>query len=637
MINRNSNDDEYVKNKVRDTYNKLKQSKVDFKSDSYRNSEEFLKIKDKKIKLYENIVVTQGNIIYKYYVPNEVKETIHGVYSLGYTGPADPTAYTIEGLCNFIMQHKLPASDSDINLELYFERNKSGHNSDGKNGIIKRLFDWGIDIDKYDDISKFKLLYYLFNIEKIIFNENRKKELEKEKNNGSSDIENIKTKDGDKKEDRINIFKMLNNPTLENVDNSNSGDITRNGEIMFRMKNDLFLEIPLKTMHNYNHTIIHIIYRIECIIFASNDFLIESDNLKPLIDKISLLPPYDEYINYSQNITDKKSNLFCDVYLKLLQHENLGRINDILSISVDDVLKMLPVGQRFYKMDMGKVILKAEAHNYLKSNRASLAKIVFESDSVDSNDLKRYDNAVENIDNLIDILSRNTRLCDSELIREALLVVILQCYIFINKTKGIKNPFFHYKTSDKKTLRNEMNLGTDALDKNQLAIATLIYDTYYAKCGKKEIRNIVNQFHTYADNIIKMLMSCTSIEQMVYIYSASWPYLKGFIYKDDIIDYIIQEANKLLKKGYTIRIDTTIKSMLVALIIDRDVFNGFINFINYAICALKCSEHISIRIIDDLLDITRMYEVEIEICSKTKKVNINRVYLKKVDFGKSFS
>lgn len=181
-----------------------------------------------------------------------------------------------------------------------------------------------------------------------------------------------------------------------------------------------------------------------------------------------------------------------------------------------------------------------------------------------------------------------------------------------------------------------MNSGTDALDKNQLAIATLIYDTYYAKCGKKEIRDIINQFHAYADNVIKLLLSCNSIEQMVNTYAIALPYLNGFTYTDDTIDCIVQGINVLLRNGYTTNIDKSILSMLTDLINNENIYYGFIAYINNAIITLKSSTNITIEIADDLLDITITYEVEMEICDMTKQVNINRVYLKKVDFGKSF-
>lgn len=39
---------------------------------------------------------------------------------------------------------------------------------------------------------------------------------------------------------------MLNNPTLENI--SLSDKTTRNGDIMFQMKNAMYLEVPLSKM-----------------------------------------------------------------------------------------------------------------------------------------------------------------------------------------------------------------------------------------------------------------------------------------------------------------------------------------------------------------------------------------------------
>lgn len=370
--------------------------------------------------------------------------------------------------------------------------------------------------------------------------------------------------------------------------------------------------------------------RIDDIINASY-ILLENENSESIERRFNQLPHINEFKSSSDSFTDPIPELFCDVYLKLLQHENLCITTDILSISLDDILKKLPGNQRFKKMKVDNPILKKNAHDYLKKNRLSLAKIVFESDNVGSNELKKYDKAVDIIDEIIAVLTRNTRLRYNKRISEQLLITAIQCYIFIDNAQKIENSFYHYKTSDKKSLYNEMSLGTDALDKNQLAIVTLIYDTYYVKCGKTAIASL-HKFHNYADKTINLMLSCSNTHHMLCTLANALPYLNGFLVKPDRIAEIIEYINSQLVFQYTVNVKEDLLNRFIAIVDTGKIVLGLMDQINQAIYKSKSSDTIELSIFDDVLNIKCYYGFKMEICSECKQVKFTDVIFERITY-----
>lgn len=152
----------------------LIQNPIDFNSENYIDDEAYKRIENDVVYLGDNIRVTKGAIIYKNLIPDSVKEKINGIYSLGYDGYDYPEKYNLDELCDYIVEEVLPDNERDKDIKLYFERNKAGGNSDGKNGLIRRLYDWGIDIEKYNKIDAIKLLYYFFTLKKSLLMKNEK-------------------------------------------------------------------------------------------------------------------------------------------------------------------------------------------------------------------------------------------------------------------------------------------------------------------------------------------------------------------------------------------------------------------------------------------------------------------------------
>lgn len=590
------------KSVMEDIYTELTENNIDLDSDKYMENEAYKRLKEEIVFLWDNITVTKGAIIYKEFISDSIKERVNGIYSLGYSDRNHPEKYTIDELCDYIVANLLSEQDMDKDIKTYFERNKTGNNNDKKNGLIRRLFDWGIDLEKYNDIDKIKVLYYFFYLEKIAF----------VKENPIGPF--LKT-------DRINIFQMLNNPTLENVYSSEYK--TQNGDIIFKIKNDLFLEIPLYEMQYYNHCIMYAIRKIDDIINDSYK-LLKSDSSTSLSRKMEFLPSLKDLEDITCTVSPS-SSVFSDIYYKLLQHENLGRIQDILTLSLDDISERLPGNTRFKELKTNNMIPKENVKEYLQKNKESLVKIVFETDQVKNYDNDKYDRAVEIINGMISILSKNTRLYMEKSISEKVLITALQCFIFIDKTSFVENSFFHHNTSDKKrSLYKEMKSGTAAFEKNQLAIIMLIYDTYYMKCGFTNITDL-HKFHNYADNVIRILMSSDNINQMLFTLAEVLPHLNGYLITDKAIINAFLKLNSKLADHYMLNIEKSIVKSFFALMDISTIFYQFIQGVNDAINSLKSSENFGFIILDEDLELEYHYNCEISINSYTKRVTVHSI------------
>ena len=506
--------------KLKEWFEKNKLSgDINFNNPDFEKDTTFILNKMKKYRFHYNVMLTYEDIVKRYFIPDEVYKNVYGPYALGYKGAKESDRiYNLKSLCDYIIQHDENYTDVAVsgNIDRYFGRNKSGKSLKEKDGLIRRLYNWEIDIDKYEPIDQCKLLYYIYNIEKPYG------------------------------QHPIRLFSMLNNPTLENVANTKVD--TRNGELMTKMKEDISLEIPFITVLLYNCILIYIIHNLEGHIKKALQFLyyFDDNNSDALARKIKQLP-----IPGACKIKSNRSQtLFESFYLKLLQHENEGREKDIIDLS-GFVYDEFP-DQDFSNLVEYRLIKKENVKDYLINNRNELAKVVYNQSQVTN--YRKYDEAVEKIYSIIDILELNT-FADFENsgIDTRLLITILQVCIFTNKKLNVENSFYRYNSSDKKNVRKEMSKGIDALCKNQLAISKLIWDTYYKKCGKHKLRNILYQYENHIDKTIQVILSCNNLEEMLYTYFENIWDLDSIVFSDEGTLAALYFVNSELNCNYHIK------------------------------------------------------------------------------------
>jgi hypothetical protein len=387
----------------------------------------------------------------------------------------------------------------------------------------------------------------------------------------------------------MQLSKMLGNPTLENVDNSAVMKETRNGDILRKLKEDISLEMPFERVYSCNYVLIDIIGDMDKLRDYTRKILMQKEdiNLAELQHDIEQIPLPSKI----ESKCSEPENLFELVYLKLIQHENMGRTKDIESINVtfEDYPK---ANQLFDSLVKDVEVPTYEAKEYLMENRNRLAIIVFEKSKLSSNEFRKYDTAVTNIDKMIDVVCSNT-MAKGNYLPEKLLITILQVYIHFDKNHLIENFFYGYKSGDQKSLNTEKKRGSDAFHKNQIAISKFIFDTLYKKSGHGELLNLIYQFESHTDKVGEMILSCNSIEKMRLMYDNIKDKLR--VIPCNAIEKMV---NSKLNSNYTFKVDKDYRDYkddsalwnLACLFLDNrqafykvlEIFNERISYVNEA-------------------------------------------------------
>jgi hypothetical protein len=475
------------------------------------------------------------NLVEKYLIGDKHMRKVYGPYVLG----AD-SALPKEQLTYKALYDELNIRIGIQSPEQYIHRNQ---NSAGKEqlGLIARLKRLGIDIDKYSNqLDKFKLLYFFAWFEA--------------KNN-------------------VKLRSFLGNPTLENVDNSLVNDKTKNGELMVELKKNIEKELSKE-------------YIIECKLCLGNIAKEWTDNMLYTRRFIAAWEGKYDLIRinyYLDTILDcntiksvdevYEGTLFQLVYLKLLQHEQLGRENDLADL--DKYLEKYSFASGLYGQLEEAYIEKCNVQEYAAKHYDEIAKCVY--CKVGSNERKKIKKLSEYLNAFVAAINENTRDWQLAYISADIFIAYYQVLINIDKTDGVVNAFYRYAQSDEKSLYNEAKNLKSAFRKNVLAFIKIVYYQSHKNRGLEAEYKLVLAIERKIDNIIRWICGFNSLSAMKRVNNC---YL--FVYEllsDSFYDMtnIRQKMEDKIGNGYTIQGDDTCVHMFLALM--KSFFDEWVNII----------------------------------------------------------
>ena len=470
---------------------KLNNLGIDITKDDYYKKPKFLSLKKTYI-VEKGASVTEAWWIEKYIVGQERLGKIYGRYAFGITASLSETELKESTLFS-VLANKYPEkcrNESDIYK--YFHRNERSEKNGTKLGLIERLKKWGFDIEAFSDAkARVKLLYFLYCFE----------------------VEN-----------KVMLSAFLENPTLENVDNGFVADITKNGDIMAEIKRNIAKEIDSLYIFRLNNTFVTIVHEWEEQIRKVMFDLDTSEDRKMYkdLERINKFSRIVVQMLESPKHRIYKDSLLETFYLKLAQHETLGRENDIIDITeqiMDTDDKEITYRPEEYKKLASETVRKDCVQSYVNENRKYLAHLVFEKDKISSNEYKKFDTAVEKIEFFLDMLNENTEVNNFVEIPKLLIVAYIQEIVMLDKTDVISNKFYRHQKSDEKTLNSELNYGTAAYRKNQLAWIGRVNNRYNIYKGLHKEILLARQIENKIDQIMIKIFSCNSLDDMVYLHN----------------------------------------------------------------------------------------------------------------------
>ncbi len=253
-----------------------------------------------------------------------------------------------------------------------------------------------------------------------------------------------------------------------------------------------------------------------------------------------------------------KDSLLETFYLKMVQHESLGRESDILDIAdiaMDLNEEMIIYNPEKYIEFAFEVVAKEKIHEFVKENRKEITQLVFEHDKVTSNEFQKFDTAVEKINYCMDMFNENTFTWQHDNIPKLMIVVIIQEIVKMDKKEFVENKFYRYTTTEQRTLNTELTYGTSAFRKNQLAWVAKIMRRYNMYKGKCKETNLARGIEKNIDRIMLKIFSCNSLNDMIYIHNFLMMWLDAVLVDEKKIHKEIKIFEKCIgrrEKGYKV-------------------------------------------------------------------------------------
>jgi len=509
---------------------KLKKLGIDVTKDDYINHPQFKELKQSFV-TENRVTMTEAWWVEKNLVGQKRLEKIYGPYAFGIERKlTDEEMKESEWLRN--LADKYPDKQrTPKDIWKFYHRDEGEDEGSSKKGLIKRLEKLGFYVDRFSDSQeKVKLLYFLYCFETS---------------------------------NRVQLSSFLGNPTLENVDDSFVGVYTKNGELMSELKRtiarelspgytkkvlDLLVYIGNKWEEQLEKVIIQLDYSID------GEYLCDlkriSEQLRDCLHTIHEMPEG----SYQDSILET-------FYLKLSQHENLGREFDIMDVNImeeteDETLTYCP---EKYKILAYQTISKNEIESYLRNNKEELLNLVYEKDKVSNYERQRYYAVVENVNNFVDMIDENTKAVEMEKITKLYAITYMQEILRLDKKQKIENFYYRYKTSELKSLYTELNYGTESRRKSQLALIRRVNRRFYRYAGKEEEAKFALESEIYIDMIISRIFQCDSFEDMLYVHIFFLNLTDTVFLIDKQISSTLKRLNKCIgrkQKGYEWIADT---------------------------------------------------------------------------------
>ncbi len=495
----------------------LKVRDINILEDDYILNKEFLEFEKEYV--IDQRVMQASWWIEKNLVGQRRLKKIYGIYAMGveheYSDDELKDSVWMTDLADKYKESKIKKKDfarTVKDVEQYFKRKD---NKSGEVGLIERLKKLGIDINKFEGPKakeqRVKLLYFLYGVEF-------------------------------KNQAKLSVF--LSNPSLENVDNRIVGDITRNGELMAYLKNNVEKECDGSYVAEVKRTLYIIadewekeIHCVKSKVLPGTDtgwFSRVSDDLAWLLGKSDETP-----VVYMDSLMET-------FYLKLSLHEMIGRERDMIRTNSAEYKEtgepnefLKKMYERFYNelIEMGKdeESTYERVRQYVKENRKSLAQCVFGKESISGNDYRKFDQAEEYFKECLEFYLNNTPAANAGAVPVILLVCHIQEYISCNET--LDYDFYRYQTKDVVSLKTELKNGKDALRISQLTWQEKVNRRMNVIRGIQEKYEMAVEVENKLDRLLLKVYACNSLCEVKYTAELILQFLRAFISNRETVEW----------------------------------------------------------------------------------------------------
>ena len=499
----------------------LQRNGVDIYDCDYKNSKNYIKIKNTQILDGNYGIISLEEFIERYILTkNEVLDTYNSIYDLGnpyelYDEECEDTALAYEiirlletddGKADIrkwekskynqdivaIREAKKAEQESAKELANLFSR-PGGYRDRLKNFL-------SLDLDSFDNKNlrnkheNAKILFFFYMLEKKYF-------------------------------PKTNVIKLLNNPSMENIDNYTLGLETYNGDIIRFIKISLEKEMSLVIRKKIKDTMRYIVsewnqFLVD--IFLKTDYMTRVGYEYNFEKKIALffLQPVPRKFIIKNKVTNYRHSPIETLYLKVLQHEYLGQITDIFKVNLTQIEVNCSKRLKFIK-EMKQIaehpIDINDVEKYIVDNIFEIAKYVYFKAKSTRDERNRILNSKEKVRRWIDFCIRaNIFINVNDILTELLIISCLQAILDDkNDTFNYTFPLYQDHMKHTPTVSAVLKNSERTLDALQIYWVRKVMDCLYANIGRYNFRIQFRDLENLCDVILIKLFSCPNCDEML--------------------------------------------------------------------------------------------------------------------------
>jgi hypothetical protein len=496
---------------------------IDINDDNYRKMDNFIKLKDILIMDTENrFIYSEAWFVEKYIVGQERYEKIYGCYEMGVERSLNELELNLDQMCRALTIYSVECCEMD-QKDIYRNITRNGK----KTGLIQRLKEQlDFDINDFDDDQeKLKLLYLCYRFERRFGNKT--------------------------------LTAFLKKPSLENVDNSYTEIQNVNGEMMAFLKRSLEREVAVKFVVVAKEMVDKVARGWEKQIIDLRqqlDYDLFTDNKQEIERAYKMVGGYEQFYNKKTYLHGRyKHSLLETFYLKLLEHENIGREYDVIAVSnsVLDVDFVENDTVEFYDRLAAIEINISEVDTYLKEHRLEMVSYVFSKEKTTSNEKDRYDRVAPKVKYFIKMLIDNTKYKGIEVVSILLIVSCIREILSLKDADKIENRYYRAGMSAVKSIKSELYDDTHETIKamSQLIWVERVLRRYNFCRHSKDVIQMARQTEKYMDHLIVRTLQTNSLEDMRVIHSHFMLEVQGMIYPQIRLIKDVKHFEKILRRN----------------------------------------------------------------------------------------
>ena len=496
--------------------------KIDIDDDKYKDQKEFIELNTVLMTDTESqYIYTEIWFIEKYIVGQKRLEKIYGCYAMGIKRRLEKNELDVNAMCKALTIYA-PECYGHDEKDIYRNITRTGE----KAGLIQRLKEQlGFDVEEFcDEQEMLKLLYLCYRFE---------------------------MKYGSKV-----LTAFLQKPSLENADTIWAGIKTANGEMMAFLKHNIEREISPRFITTAKRMVDMVAAGWERQIRDVRiqlDVDLFKDNRREIERIYKMVGGYAQFYNKKTYLHGRyKHSLLETFYLKLLEHENLGREYDIISVS-NDVLNadIIQSGKcELYDQLAVQEVKISEVDDYLRNNRLKMVSYVFEKEKTTSNEKDKYDRAATRVKYFLKMLIENTKYKGISVVSVLLLVMCIQEIISLTNKDKIENHYYKAGMEAIKSIKSELHDDNNDPIKTMSQIVWVERVMYrYNSCRHDtDILRMARQTEKYIDYLIARTFETNSLVDMRVIHTYFMLNIQGMIYPQDELEKKAKHFERILRR-----------------------------------------------------------------------------------------